>query len=197
VGHEALLRQFHRGFLADLVIGPVRLVVNESLLVVQQRVAQYQSIQGARTPGREVDRDAAREADCEQAEPARSGSGLDMIECRAVPCSAVSMSLRMDDRGSGLPAGPRSCHDRAQIEAQARYSGLGQAVRQPEEEAVLVSCDAAAMNQDQRTSGGMARRHQRASEVEAIVGAERGLGGRQGHDTFLVTRAALIDGCMG
>lgn len=78
VGQEAVFGQFLAGAVAELVVMPVGLVVDEPLLVVQQRVEQHQPPHLSGVAGREKRGDPAAEAGADQVDRAAAGQLTDM-----------------------------------------------------------------------------------------------------------------------
>src|SRR3989440_784352 len=136
----AVLRQFLSGGLVDVVIRPVRLFVDEPLLVVQQRVEQDETLHPIGVPGSEEGGDSTGEAGPDQ-RGGRPGTlrgdavngHPDVVgNCAEREILLPAIALPVPAEGE-----PRGCDP-----------GCGQSGGQSGEEATLLAGDTAAVYQD-------------------------------------------------
>ena len=145
---------------------PVRLVVDEALLVVEQRVEHDEARQLARVLRRVVATDAAAKAGAEQCDTLSAGLGPHMGSRRADIA---------EDAGNGqVFLTPLAIAVAPQVEAQRGHVGVTQPDRQAGEEATLLARDTAAVNQDGRPAGPV-HREQAPGEIKTVGSSDPGL----------------------
>src|SRR5918992_5342328 len=146
VSDKAARGQFVAGRIVDAVVVPVRLVVDETLLVVEQWVEQDHAMQQAWMVRGEVSADAAAETRPDEADRTAADRAGHLLH------RGVNVVEHARDRQILLPA--LALPVRAVIKAQARQAGGRQAFRQAGEEPPLLARDAPAVYENDRRTGG-------------------------------------------
>src|SRR6266851_1513665 len=164
-----------RCFLIQVVIRPVRLLIDIPSFVVELRIEQYQPRQLGRPLGRIVGDEAAAEARPQQADlacasplPEMRQGNLDVVQVRG------QYALFLATFALTVPA---------EVVTQAGHTSLTQPVRQSREETTFLTSDPATVDQDHRQVRGSVRINERADKVEAVERMEAGgrtLGGHAG-----------------
>jgi hypothetical protein len=162
---ETPFRQLARGVLTDLLAPPVVRVIDETLLVVKQRVEHYQARQFTRMLCGVVAADAATETRTQQRDPPSAGLAADAYNS--------GTNIAEDARKCQILLTTFALAMAPQVEAQRCYSGLSQPGRQADEEATLLASDSATMNEDDRLASTVWR-DERGGEPETIWGGEHG-----------------------
>jgi len=145
---------------------PVRLVVDEALLVVEQRVEHDEARQLAWVLRRVVAADAAAKAGAEQCD--KLSAGLD-------PYVGDRRADVAEDAGDGqVFLTPLAIAVATQVEAQRGHAGVAEPDRQAGEEAALLARDTAAVNQDRRPAGPV-HREQAPGEIKTVGSSDPGL----------------------
>src|SRR6266545_3216564 len=158
MGDKAACGEFAAGLFADAIVAPVRLVVDEALLVVEQWIEQDHAMQQARVAGGEVRADAATETRPDDADRSPADLVPHMLDRRE------DVIEHTRDREILLPA--LAFTVRTVIKAKIRQSGAGQAVRQAAEEASFFARDATAVHENGRRAGDNGRPHECAAQPQ-------------------------------
>ncbi len=163
----ALRCQLAPGLLADLPVMPVGLVINEALLVVEQRVEHHQAGKVGWVLSGVVTADAAAETGTEQRH--WRGAGLRANVSDGRPDVA-------EDAGDGqVFLVSLAFAMAAQVAAQRHHPGLRQPISEPDEETALLTSDATAVHQDGCLTCAV-RQDEGAAEVETARSTQLGSG---------------------
>jgi len=171
-----VFRQTPPRLLVDLVVVPVGLLVDEPVLVVQERIEKHQAADLLGMAGSEQRGYPAAETGTHQHHRIRTD------RARGMRGSGPDVAEYPGDREVLHP--PLALAVRPEVEPERRDAGLGQAVREAGEEATLLAAHTPAMHQHRDPQRGARRSQQAPRQQQPVRTAERhGLFKISGHVT--------------